>query len=208
MAQSQAQDSENSAVSGKAGKDLVNKDGSVTQLIEWATQNISSPEEMLDFFEQSGVAVTRGEEITGDYKVVRGDEKAEWCAKHEGTRLFVVQWHFYENSAADENGNRGEFAAIHLVSPAGKFILNDSAKGGMYGTLRKITDAREEKDPESAVTRSSMAGLMVAGGLRRNKPFQYDTRTRKTIPKLELNDVKLHPMEFREESRPTWDFNL
>jgi hypothetical protein len=208
MAQSQAQDSEKSAVSGKVGKDLLNKDGKVTDLVAWATQNITSPEEMLDFFEQSGVPVTRGEEITGDYQVVRGEEKAEWCAKHEGSRLFVVQWHFYENSQVDANGNRGEFAAIHMVSGAGKFILNDSAKGGMYGTLRKITDAREEKDPESAVTRSSTAGLMIAGGLRRNRPFWYDTRTGKSIPKLELNDVAAHPMEFREESRPTWDFNL
>lgn len=208
MAQSQAQPSETSAVSGKVGKDLVNKDGSVTDLIEWATQNISSPEDMLDFFEQSGVAVTRGEEITGSYMVVRGEEKAEWCAKHEGSRLFCVQWHFYDNSEPRPDGTRGEFAAIHIVSAAGKFIVNDSAKGGMYGTLRKITDAREEKDPETAVTRSSMAGLMVAGGLRRNKPFQYDTRTGRAIPKLELNDTEKHPMEFRQDSKPTWDFNL
>jgi hypothetical protein len=196
--------------SGKSGKDLVNKDGSVTALIEWATQNINSPEEMLDFFEQSGVPVTRGEEITGDYSVVHGPEKPEWCAKHEGTRLFVVQWHFYESST-------GEFAAMHLVTPAGKFILNDSAKGGMYGQLRKITDQREQN--EDAVTnRTSTAGLMVAGGLRRNNPFYYDTRPRsqnkgeehhgRAIPRLGLDDVEKFPMAYRELAKATWSFDL
>lgn len=200
---------ENAPVSGKLEKDLVNRDGKVTELIEWTTQNINSPEEALDYFEQSGVKVTRGEELTGGYTVVRGEEKAEFCAKHENTRLMVVQWHFYENSRVDtETGDRGEFVAMHLITPAGKFILNDSAKGGMYGQLRDLTDKREQIDPDSAVNRSSTAGLFVAGGLRRNKPFFYDTRTGRSIPKLELNDTVAHPMEYRDESKPTWSFNI
>ena len=196
-----AQQGENSAVSGKPGKDLVNKDGTVTELIEWASQNASTPAEMLDLFEESGVPVSHGEELTGDYTVVRGDEKPEWCAKHEGSRLFIVQWHFYENAT-------GEFAAIHLVSDAGKFILNDSAKGGLYGQLRKITDMRENSDSNAATKRTSTAGLMVPGGLRRNKPFYFNTSTGKSIPKLELDDVEKHPMALREQSKPTWSFDL
>jgi hypothetical protein len=191
----------NTGVSGKAGKDLVNQDGSVTKLIEWATQENMSPEEIMDMFLESGVPVTHGEELTGDYNVVRGDEKAEWCAKHEGTRLFCVVWNFY--------GDEGkEFVSVHIVSPAGKFILNDSAKGGIYGQLRKITDIREEKDERAATKRTSTAGLMVAGGLRRNKPFFFNTDTGKAIPRIELDDVELHPMAKREQSRPTWSFDL
>lgn len=202
---------ENSADFGTVGKDLANKDGKVTELIEWATQSAGSPEEILDMFAEAGIPMSHGEELTGDYKLVSPQEKPEWCSKHEGTRLACVQWHFYES-------NTGEFAAVHIVSPAGKFILNDSARGGMYGQLRKITDQRELADPASAVMRTSTAGLMVAGGLKRNKPFYYDTRDKsskpgeehfgRAIPRLELEDVEKYPMNKRELSKPTWSFDF
>jgi hypothetical protein len=212
------QKTENSPVSGTVGKDLVNKDGKVTELIAWATQNISSPEEMLDYFQENNL-ITHSE-ATGDYIVVHGPEKAEWCAKHEGSLLFCVQWHFYQNRdpkkdaegkvVLDDAGNAvfGEFAAIHLISRAGKFIINDSAQIGMYGQLRKETDIREEKNPDSAVFRTSTAGLMVPGGLRRNNTSYYDTRTNKTIRRADLDDVVKHPLAFRAESTPTWKFDL
>jgi hypothetical protein len=210
---------ENPVVSGNAGKDLVNKDGSVTKLIEWATQNITSPEEMLDYFAENDIGV-ESQATAGDYVLVSGDEKAEWCSKHEGSRLMVVYWHFYENKEprrdenneiiVDDNGAPvfGEFVAMHIISRAGKFILNDSAKIGMYAQLRKETDVREEKDPTSADRRTSTAGLMVPGGLARNKPSFYDTRTNRTIRQSELNDTEKHPLAFRAQSKDTWKFNL
>jgi hypothetical protein len=193
------------------GKDLLNKDGTVTQLIEWATQSAASPEEIMDMFLEEGINVSHGQEITGDYVVVHGEEKPAWCTKHEGVRLFVVVWHFYESAT-------GEFEASHIISPAGKFIVNDSSKGGMYGQLKKITDFRESQDPEAAAKRTSTAGLMVAGGLRRNKQFYYDTRPRsekpgeehfgRAISNVGLEDAEKYPMKFRELAKPTWSFDL
>jgi hypothetical protein len=210
---------ETSSVSGMAAKDLVNKDGKVTELIEWATQNITSPEEMLDYFAEHSID-THSQVTSGDYVLVHTEEKPEWCAKHEKSRLMVVQWHFYQNRdprmddagnvLTDDNGAPvfGEFAAMHIISGAGKFIINDSAQIGMYGQLRKETDFREEKDPESAVMRTSTAGLYVPGGLRKNKPSFYDTRTKKTIKRADLDDTVAYPLAFRKQGNDTWKFDL
>jgi hypothetical protein len=173
---------------------------------------------MLDYFEEHGLD-TRSQ-ATGDYIVVHGPEKPEWCAKHEGTRLFAVQWHFYENKEPKKNeageiriGDNGlpefgEFAAIHIISRAGKFIVNDSAQIGMYGQLRKETDIREEKDPKAADKRTSTAGLMVPGGLRKNNPSFYDTRTNRIIKRADLEDAEKYPLAFRKQANDTWKFDL
>lgn len=203
---------ESQQIEAVSGKDLLNKDGSVTRLIEWATQSVATPEEIMDMFLQEGAAFSHGEELTGDYVVIHADKKEEWCAKHVGTHLFCVTWNFY-----DGVGDR-EFAAVHIISAFGKFIVNDGSQGGMYGQLRRTTDVREERDPESAVLRTSTAGLDAPRGLRANKKFMFDTRPKSTnegeehfgraIPKRELDDTVKWPMAFREESRQTWSFDL
>jgi hypothetical protein len=193
---------ESSEVANVSGKDLVNKDGTVTELIEWATESALTPEQMMDLFLESDIPVSHGEEITGDYVVIHADEKARWCTQHVGQRLMVVQWHFYDGT--DDN----EFAAMHIISNAGKFIVNDSAKGGMYGQLRTTTDRRERLDPRAASRRTSTAGLMVVRGLRQNKTFLYNSDTKKSIPKSELEDLKKHPMDKRKESKLTWSFDI
>jgi hypothetical protein len=187
-------------------KSLVNKDGSVTELIEWATESALTPEQMLDKFLEAGVAVSHGEELTGDYTVIHGDEKQAFLRRMLGERAFVVQWHFYE-------GDTGEFAAMHIVFNVGKYILNDSAKSGMYGQLRAITDKREAADPKAASTRTSTAGLMVARGIREKTPFYYyynaddkaDPRNNKAIKKADLAET---PEKYRKLSNPVFQFDL
>lgn len=197
-----------------SGKTIRNKDGKITDLIEWATDSASTPEEIMDMFLEQDVPFTHGEELTGDYKVVHSDAKTEWCSKHVGTSLFVVKWGFYDGKG--EAGNK--FAAMHIVSAFGKFIVNDSAKGGMFGQLEKLTDRREELNPESAVMRTSTAGLAVPRGLKANNKFYFDTRPKsekageqhfgRAIPNRELDDVVKYPMLHREESKQTWSFDL
>lgn len=208
MAQNAQAGQVSNAPSGKTGKDLVNKDGKVTELIEWATQSDLNPEQLMDKFMEADVPVSSGEELTGDYKVVHSDEKPGWCTAHIGRRLFAVQWHFYKGQGTNDDGSAREFAAIHIVSNAGKFIVNDGAQGGMYGQLRRITDVREDRDANAAEMRTSTAGLMVPGGLRANKTFYYSTVTKKAIPRAELDNVEKWPMSEREESRQTWSFDL
>lgn len=203
MASNQDSASKPGTEENEVTKDLVNKDGSVTKLIEWATDNASTPEEMLDLFLDAGVEVSHGEEITGDYTVIHADEKAKFCDAHIGERLMAVQWNFW-----DGQGDQGEFVSVHIVSRLGKFIVNDSSKGGMYGQFRQITDKRELADPEAASKRTSTAGLMVKNGLRRNKPFFYSKKTKTAIPRRELDDTVKWPMADREESRPTWSLDL
>lgn len=177
---------------------LRNKDGAVTKLVEEATANISSPEEMAAFFRSEGVPVSTGEEITGDYLVIRGEEaKAAWCNKHIGEHLFIVMWKF-----ADGAGNR-EFAVMHVIAPDGKFIVMDGSSVGMYAQLRQLSDVRERQNAHSMSDRTAFAGLDVPQGLMGNKPYQYDTRTGKAIPRGV--DV---PAEFRADAKPTWSFNL
>lgn len=189
------------------GKELVNKDGSVTKLVEWATENAGTVEEMLDLFLESDVKVSHGEELTGDYQVVHSEEKQKFLQRIAGQRLMVITWDFY-------NGENGEFVAFHgIVDSVGKFILNDGSQGGMYGQLRKTTDKRERDDPESAINRSSRAGLMVARGVRLKPDFYYymnpndktDERNGMAIPKAQLNDV---PEEYKRKASPVWQFDL
>lgn len=196
-------------VESVSGKSLRNKDGSVTELIQWATQGMATPEEIMDAFLEAEIPISTGTELTGDYRVVTPAEKVEWCSKHVGTPLFVVQWHFYGGRPSEEDPTRltNEFAAMHIVSAFGKFIVNDSAKGGMYGNLRQITDEREAADPSTAVKRTSTAGAHAMNGLKGNRPFWYNTKTGKSIPKSELDDTVKHPMSDRKESTPTWSFD-
>jgi hypothetical protein len=190
----------------QTGKDLVNKDESVTELIEWATESALNPEQMLDMFIEQGVGVSHGEELTGDYQVIHGDEKVAFLRRVLGERLFVVQWHFYD-------GDTGEFVAIHVVLDSGKYILNDSAKSGIYGQLRSITDRRENADPKAAAKRTSTAGLMVARGIREKKPFYYyfnpddrnDQRNNKAISKADLEGT---PDKYRKLSNPVFQFDF
>lgn len=194
----------------ESGKALTNKDGSITKLIEFATQNASTPEAMLDLFLEQDIPFSSGEELTGGYVLIDKDHKADWCAKHENQHLFVVQWNFYDNKnqtdSDDPDSATGEFAAMFIVSNLGKFIVNDSAKGGMYGQLRRVTDFREAKDPDSGTKRTSTVGYNAPRGLRANKPFMYDTRTKRAIRTDDLDNVTKHPMNFRKESRKTWSF--
>ena len=180
------------------GKTLVNQDGSVTKLIEWATQNLASPEEALDFFMQSGVEVSSGEELTGEYALVPGGEKQTWMQNHAGKRLFLPQWNFY-------NGDNGEFAAFHVIADDGKFIINDGTSTGIYHQLRQITDRREAADPGYVGKRTSTAGLMVPRGVRRKADFWYDDRTKTAIPKKELENI---PAEFKKKANPVWQFDF
>jgi len=201
---------ENPESSLRSAKDLVNKDGEITQLIELATERAGTPEEIMDMFLASDIHFSHGEELTGDYVLVTKETKADWCAKHEGQHLFVVQWHFYKNqnpsdSDDPESAAEGEFVAMHIVSTLGKFIVNDSAKGGMYGQLRKITNSRSVSEDEN-VKRSAFAGVDYIRGVRKNRPFWYDTRTKRAINKDDLDNTVKHPMNYRKQSTQTWSF--
>lgn len=178
----------------QAKKDLENKNGDVTKLIEWATEDTENVDDMIALFGSQGVSYSAGEEITHDYKVVTSDEKQLWLNKVAGHRTFVVKWEFYE-------GSNGEFAAIHvLVDGFGKFIFNDGAKSGVYGQLSEITTTRiAQKIDES----HAKAGLLAERGFKKNKPFEFDTRTGKAIKKNE--DV---PAEFRKPAHPTWKLDF
>jgi hypothetical protein len=181
-------------------KTLLNKNGTVTELTEWATDGITNIDQMLAYFQESGVPVTSGEEISGEYRVVV--DKVAWGNAHRGMLLFAIKWHFYD-------GENGEFVSVHLIDDKGdKWILNDGAKQGVYGQLRQITDKREEEDPESAVRRTSTAGLLVPGGMRKGSEYYVDNRSRKAIPKGEMTDFELHPIEFREKAQITWSLGL
>jgi hypothetical protein len=198
MAPKQAESMEHGPIPEKP---LRNKDGSVTALIEWATLSAATPEEILDQFLAAEIPVSTGGELTGEYALVRGEDKAAWCTAHEGQQLFVVTWRF--NSANAERD--WEMATMHIVARDGKFLVNDSSKGGMYGQLQTITNVREQNDPEAKSKRTSTAGLMVVNGLRRNPRFYYDEQTRKAV---KADDLKKVPEGFLKESKPTWSFDL
>ena len=195
------------ALAEESGKDLLNKDGAVTKLIPWATENVSSVEEMLDLFLESGVKVSHGEELTGDYQVIHSEEKQAFLQRIASQPLMVISWDFYK-------GENGEFVAFHgIVNSFGKFILNDGSQGGIYGQLRKTTDKRENDDPKSAGNRTSTTGLMVARGVRLKPDFWYymnpknkaDERNGTAIPKRELAEI---PDEYKRKANPVWQFDL
>lgn len=194
-----SQKSTQSGVSSE--KSLTNKDGQPTKLVEFATMNANSVEEMIQLFGESGVSYSTGEEITGDYQLVTGDEKQLFLQRVQGKRTFCVQWEFRVGSA-----NR-EFVSVHVViDDAGKFIVNDSAKGGFYGQLSQITSQRLDN---GKTEREAKTGLLAARGFKPNKTFYFDNRKEgptagKAIPRDALDDYEAYPKECREEAKPTW----
>ena len=176
----------------KTGKDLENKNGDVTKLIEWATEDVNTIEEMERLFESSGVAYTSGEELTGDYKVVTGDEKQMFLKRIQGRKVFVVRWQF------NTRDNKEFVSAYILVDGHGKFIINDGAKGGLYGQLSEVYSRRLSSGVDES---HACAGLKSDRGFSPNQPFYYDTRTNKAIKKQDLEDV---PDEYKRLSHPTW----
>jgi hypothetical protein len=177
-------------------KDLANKDGQPTKLVEWATMEANSVDEMVTLFGESGISYSSGEELTGDYKLITGDEKQFFLKKVAGARTFCVQWEFRIPQTAA--GGR-EFVSVHVVIDGhGKFIVNDSAKGGFYGQLSTITSNRLEN---GKTEREAKTGLLADRGFKANKPFFFDTRTNRAIPRGELDNV---PAEFKQEAKPTW----
>lgn len=177
-------------------KDLVNKDGQPTKLVEWATMEVDSVDQMIELFGEQGVSYSSGEEITGDYQLVTGDEKQLFLQRVQGARAFCVQWAF--RTPTGKSGGR-EFVSVHVIIDGhGKFIVNDSAKGGFYGQLSDITSHRTAN---GKTEREATTGLLAGRGFKANKPFYFDTRTNKAIPRADLADV---PEEFRELAKPTW----
>src|SRR5580698_3099230 len=155
-------------------KSLRNADGSITKLTEFATADINSVEELETLFGSQGVSYSRGEEVTGDYKVITKDEKVAFCKRILGKKLGVVRWAFRDSST-------GEYVTMHIiVDGAGKFIFNDGAGTGMYGQLSATTTGRIANGmSESEAT----TGLIVDRGIKQNNPYEYDTRTGKSIKK-------------------------
>jgi len=175
-------------------KDLANKDGSVTKMVELATQDVESVEELVALFDSSGVKYTSGEELTGDFKFITGDEKQLFLERVQGREVFCISWQF----RTPENGTR-EYVSVHVfVDGHGKFIVNDSAQGGFYGQLSDITSQRLEQGWEDSRAR---AGLHAARGFKKNPPFFYDDRTKKAIPRDQLESI---PAEHKHQAKPTW----
>jgi hypothetical protein len=177
-------------------KDLVNKDGTITALTEWATADVQNVDDLIALFGEQGVTYSTGEELTGDYKVITGDEKQAFCKRIIGKRLAVVKWAF-----RDGQQHNTEFVTMHLIiDGVGKIIVNDGAKSGMYGQLSRITT---ERLGQGWASDRAHAGLLVDRGIKQNKTFQYDTRTGKAIKKGE--DV---PDEFQGTSHPSYSFEF
>lgn len=207
MASSQSTGKESSPT-----KDLVNKDGSVTKLVELATANVSSVDDLIDVFGNQGVTYSTGEEITNDYRLITGDEKQLFLQRVAGARVGCVKWRFIVPP-----GGR-EFVAVHtIIDGHGKFIVNDSSKGGIYGQLSEITSKRiEEGWPEDR----AHTGVVCDRGFKQNNEFYFRTRCAvhtdpkkpvddcvmcagigHAIPKAEVDDV---PAAQKEKARPTW----
>jgi hypothetical protein len=176
-------------------KDIANKDGEITQLIEWATDGANSVEDLRNMFNAQGVSYSSGEEVTGDFRVITGDEKQLFLNKIAGNGLFVISWFFH----VAENGT--EFATIRMmVDGHGKFLINDGAKSGMYQQLRTVTERRRELKQTP-----TNGGIDVPGGVIKNRPFKIDKRTGKSIARMSLSTV---PPEFQEEAHPSWKFDI
>jgi len=213
MSTSQSAKSESSPT-----KDLVNKDNTVTKLVELATADVSSVDDLIGVFGNQGVEYSTGEEITNDYRLITGDEKQLFLQRVQGCRTGVVKWRFIVPP-----GGR-EFVAAHLIIDGhGKFILNDSSKGGFYGQLSEITSKRlDEKWPEDR----AHAGVICDRGFKQNNEFYFRTRCSisghndpkhpvngcvvcdgigHAIPKAEVDDV---PAAQKEKARPTWKLDF
>lgn len=175
-------------------KDLENKTGEVTKLIEWATADADSVEAMVELFSDQGVSYSAGEEVTGGYKLITADEKVAFCRRIIGKKLFVVKWEFREAST----NNYVTF--FFIVDGAGKFILNDGSKTGFFGQLDNVTSTRLRNGQDES---HAQAGLLVERGIKENKPYKYDTRTKRAIPRGA--DV---PAQFQADAKPTFRFEL
>lgn len=183
-------------------KDLRNADGEITKLVEWATMDVDSVDDMIALFGEKGVAYSTGEEITGDYQLITGDEKQLFLQRVQGCRTMCVQWAFRTPSSGN---NKREFVSVHvIIDTKGKYIVNDSAKGGFYGQLSDVTNHRLSTGKSE---REAHTGLLAERGFKPNKPFYFRTGPEghenigKAIPRNELNDV---PEEHREVAKPTW----
>ena len=165
----------------------------------------NSVDDMIALFGESGVSYSSGEELTGDYQLITGDEKQLFLQRVQGKRTFCVQWEFRKPQNAGANAR--EFVSVHVViDGAGKFIVNDSAKGGFYGQLSQITSQRIDN---GKTERESKTGLLAARGFKPNKPFLFDNRkdsptAGKAIPRNSLDDFETYPISCREEAKPTW----
>jgi hypothetical protein len=196
-------------------KDLVNKDGQPTKLVEWATMEADSVDDMLALFGESGVSYSSGEEITGDYQLITGDEKQLFLQRVQGKRAFCVQWEF---RTPNTGNNRREFVSVHvIIDGAGKFIVNDSSKGGFYGQLSELTSKRIDN---GKTEREAKTGVLAERGFKPNKPFYFRNGPKKgdTLPDgttapedhpminkaIPRNDLETVPVQFREAAKPTW----
>lgn len=176
-------------------KDLVNKDGDVTKLIEWATEDVDSIEGMKELFGSAGVSYSSGEELTGAYKLVTGDEKQLFLTRIAGTPAFIVRFKF--NTRDDK-----EFVTAYiLVEGHGKFIVNDGAKSGIYGQLSEIYSRRVAGGWEES---RACTGVDVPRGFVKNADYYYNTDTNKAIKKAEMDDFEKHPKNKRRLGHPTW----
>lgn len=198
-------------------KDLVNKDNTVTKLVELATANVSTVDDLIGVFGNQGVEYSTGEEITNDYRLITGDEKQLFLQRVQGCRVGVVKWRFIVPP-----GGR-EFVALHVIIDGhGKFILNDSSKGGIYGQLSEITNKRLE---ELWAEDRALAGVICERGFKQNNEFYFRTHCSNSahdpkkpvdgcdvcagighaIPKAEVDDV---PAREKEKARPTWKLDF
>jgi hypothetical protein len=199
----------------KKEKDLVNKDGQPTKLVEWATMDVSSVDEMIALFGESGVSYSSGEELTGDYTLITGDEKQLFLQRVQGRRTFCVQWEF---RTPQTGNNRREFVSVHVIIDGhGKYIVNDSSKGGFYGQLSDLTSKRIEN---GKTEREAKTGVLAERGFKPNKPFFFRSGPKKgdTLPDgtvatedhpmlnkaIPRNDLDSVPERFREAAKPTW----
>lgn len=194
----------------EAKKDLVNKDGTVTKLVELATADVNSIEDLENLFQVQGVEYSRGQELTHDFRLITGEEKQLFLQRVQGEKVGVIKWNFITNP-----GQR-EFVAVHVIIEGhGKFIINDSSTGGIYGQLSSVSETRIK---EGWAFDRAHAGLIAAGGFKQNKEFYFRTacpehgtdkekncetcqRIGRAIPRSEVDDV---PAAQKEKARPTW----
>jgi hypothetical protein len=179
-------------------KSLVNKDGSITKLTEWATQDVDTIDEAIAKFGEAGITYSTGGELTGDYRVITAAEKQQFLKTMFGRKVFIVRWEFYK-------GQNGEFVAFHcIIDESGKFIINDGSKGGIYGQLSGITTQRLDSGIGNGREKS---GVLCERGFVENKPFYFRTGPEghpligKAIPRSEVDDV---PAEHKQLAKPTW----
>lgn len=196
-------------------KDLRNKDGEITKLVEFATMEANSIEDMIELFGKNGVSYSTGGELTGDYTLITGDEKQLFLKRVQGRRTMCVQWEF---RTPQSGANRREFVSVHVIIEGhGKFIVNDSSKGGFYGQLSDLTSKRLET---GQTERESKTGVLAERGFKPNKPFYFRCGPKKgdTLPDgtiatedhpdlnkaIPRNEVDSVPAQFKEEAKPTW----